>query len=213
MDEVHRLIESKGYRFALSGSSARKLKKGRANLLAGRAVTKHMEFLSFYELKDFFELKRVLNWGTLPLVVLNTGQASDILSAYVHTYIKEEIKEEGIVRRTEPFIRFLEIAGIMNGQQVNKENIARDSKVPRGTVDTYFSILEDTLLGGFLPAFRPEAKVREQTHPKFYWFDAGAARGAGGLLYEPLDSLWFGRSLETFIFLYGNETGRSLRGH
>jgi len=200
LDEVHRLIETKKWKFALSGSSARKLKRGGANLLAGRAITKKMEGLSSEEMGDRFDLKGVLQWGSLPLVVLNPTNASEILSAYVHTYIREEIKEEGIVRKTEPFIRFLEIAALLNGQQVNKENIAREAKVPRSTVDVYFSILEDTLLGHFLPAYRPEAKVREQVHPKFYWFDGGVARSAAALLYDPLDSLWLGRALETFLF-------------
>jgi len=200
LSEVHRLIEDKGYNFALSGSSARKLKRGGADLLAGRAITLKMEGFTSFEIGKDFDLASSLNWGTLPIVFVETASAADILSAYVHTYIKEEIKEEGIVRNAEPFIRFLEVAGIVNGQVLNKENIARDAKIPRSTVDVYFSILEDTLLGHFLPPFRPEAKVRELTHPKFYWFDAGVARGAAGLLYEPVDSTWCGLSLETLIF-------------
>ncbi len=200
LTEVHRLIENKGYRFALSGSSARKLKRGGADLLAGRAVTAKMEGFTAFEMGEKFDLAGALNWGSLPIVFGSLPDATAILSAYVHTYIREEIKEEGIVRNAEPFIRFLEVAGIVNGQMLNKGNIARDAKVPRSTVDVYFSILEDTLLGHFLPPFRPEAKVREQAHPKFYWFDAGVARGAAGLLYDPADPLWIGFSLETFIF-------------
>lgn len=202
LSEVHRLIENKGFNFALSGSSARKLKRGGADLLAGRAVTCRMEGFSSAETSKLFDLDAVINWGSLPIIL---GEQSDtdiasILSAYVHTYIKEEIKEEGIVRNIEPFIRFLEVAGMVNGQILNKENIARDAKVPRATVDVYFSILEDTLLGHFLPAFRPNVKVREQSHPKFYWFDAGVARGAAGLLNDPVDSMWRGWSFETLIF-------------
>lgn len=200
LSEVHRLIEEKGFRFALTGSSARKLKRGGADLLAGRAVTSRMEGFSFAEVGPLFELDFVLNWGSLPIVSGDQSDAPDVLSAYVHTYIKEEIKEEGLVRKAEPFIRFLEVAGIVNGQLLNKENIARDAKVPRSTVDVYFSILEDTLLGHMLPAYRPKAKVREQTHSKFYWFDAGVARSAAGLSYDPLDSTWRGWSLETLIF-------------
>ncbi|MCE9626129.1 MAG: DUF4143 domain-containing protein [Deltaproteobacteria bacterium] len=200
LNEVHRLIEKKKWKFALSGSSARKLKRGGANLLAGRAITKHMEGLVAEEMGKPFDLTEALKWGSLPLVVLNPAAATETLSAYVHTYIREEIKEEGLVRKTEPFLRFLEIAALLNGQQVNKENIAREAKVPRSTVDVYFSILEDTLLGNFLPAYRPEAKVREQVHPKFYWFDNGVARAAANLLYDPPDSLWLGHALETFFF-------------
>lgn len=202
LSEVHRLIENKGFKFAISGSSARKLKRGGADLLAGRAVTCRMEGFSFAETSKLFDLDAVINWGSLPIIFGEQSDAdiANILSAYVHTYIKEEIKEEGIVRNIEPFIRFLEVAGMVNGQILNKENIARDAKVPRATVDVYFSILEDTLLGHFLPAFRPNVKVREQSHPKFYWFDAGVARGAAGLLNDQVDSMWRGWSLETLIF-------------
>lgn len=200
LDEVHRLIEEYQWKFALSGSSARKLKRGGANLLGGRAITRFMESFSSEELGEGFNLKNTLDWGSLPLVALNPKDARDILTAYVHTYIKEEIKEEGLVRKLEPFIRFLEIAGIMNGQLVNADNIAREAKIPRANVDVYFSILEDTLLGHLLPSYRPKAKVRERAHPKFYWFDPGVARGAAGLLNDPIDTLWYGTALETFIF-------------
>lgn len=200
LGEVHRLMESQGLCFALSGSSARRLKRGGADLLAGRALTKQMEGLTFQETGASFDLERILRWGSLPLVITRPEDAADILSAYVHTYIKEEIREEGLVRRVEPFLRFLEIAALLNGQQLNQENVAREARVPRSTVETYFSVLQDTLIGHFLPAFRPEVKVREQVHPKFYWFDSGVARGAAGLLYEPADALWLGRSLETFLF-------------
>lgn len=200
LNEVHRLMGSKHWRFVLSGSSARKLKRGGADLLAGRAITLHMEGFSYPEIKNNYQLDPILNWGNLPLIVLNPKEAAEILQAYVHTYIREEIKEEGLVRQAEPFLRFLEVAGLVNGQILNKENIARDAKVPRSTVDVYFSILEDTLLGHFLPPFRPRAKVREQAHPKFYWFDAGVARGAAGLLFDPPGGDWLGWSLETLIF-------------
>lgn len=200
LDEVHRLIEEKKYRFALSGSSARKLKRGGANLLGGRAITKHMEGFSYVEIRDIFKLNDALEWGLLPLVVLDSQNRAEMLSSYVHTYLKEEIKEEGLVRKVEPFIRFLEIAGLMNGQQLVVENIAREAKVPRPTVDTYISILEDTLLAYRLPAYRPQAKVREHAGPKLFWFDAGVARGAAGLLYDFVESPWLGASLETLIY-------------
>src|SRR3989338_177961 len=145
--------------------------------------------------------KFALAWGLLPLVVLNPTDAKDILVSYVHTYIKEEIKEEGLIRKAEPFVRFLEIAAMMNGQQINAENIARDAKIPRSTVDIYFSILEDTLLGYRLPSYRPRAKVREQTHPKYYWFDSCVARAAAGLLNDAPDPAWLGYALETLVYL------------
>jgi predicted AAA+ superfamily ATPase len=200
LDEVHRLIESREWRFALSGSSARKLRRGGVNLLGGRAVTRHLETFCFKELGKAFDVEFSLNWGVLPYVQLDRENAADILNAYVHTYIKEEIKEEGIVRSLPPFLRFLNIAGQLNGQLINRHNIAREAAVPRSTVDVYFSILEDTLLGHLLPAYRPNLKVREQTHPKFYWFDPGVARAAAGLVFEPVDRLWMGIALENLIY-------------
>jgi len=200
LDEVHRLMETKGWRFALSGSSARKLRRGGINLLGGRAVTRNLAAFSCKELGDAFDVEFSLQWGFLPYVQLDRKNAADILNSYINTYIREEIKEEGIVRSLPPFLRFLNIAGQLNGQRVNKLNISRDAGLPRSSVDVYFSILEDTLLGNFLPAYRPNVKVREQTHPKFYWFDPGVARSAAGLLFEPVDRLWKGIALENIIY-------------
>jgi predicted AAA+ superfamily ATPase len=212
LDEVHRLIERRGWRFALSGSSARKLLRQGANLLAGRASTRYLEPLSFAELGDAFDLRRLLQWGALPMVVNEPAHARDILAAYVHTYVREEIKEEGLVRKVEPFLRFLEIAGALNGQIVNFENIGREAQVPRKSVVQYFSILEDTLVAHRLPAFQPQVKVREVGHAKYYWIDQGIARSAAGLAGEPVDADWLGRALETLVFhelrVYNHTTGR-----
>ena len=200
LDEVHRLMETRQWRFALCGSSARKLRRGGTNLLGGRAVTRNLEGFCSKELGTQFDCAFSIEWGCLPLVQHDAPNAPDILDAYVNTYLKEEIKEEGIVRNLPPFLRFLEVAGLLNGQVVNGQNIAREASIPRSSVDSYFSILEDTLLGHFLPAYRPRAKVREQAHPKFYWFDPGVARAAAGLLFDPVDRLWRGTALETTIF-------------
>ena len=200
LDEVHRLMETKRWKFALCGSSARKLRRGGVNLLGGRAVTRNLDAFSYGELGDAFDVEFSLQWGLLPLVQFDRENAPDILSSYVNTYIKEEIREEGIVRRLPPFLRFLSIAGQLNGQLVNGQNISREADVPRSSVDVYFSVLEDTLLGRFLPAYRPNVKVREQTRPKFYWFDPGVARAAAGLLFDPADRFWKGTALETLIY-------------
>lgn len=199
LDEVHRLIENKGWKFALSGSSARKLRRGGVNLLAGRAVTRNLDTFSYGELGQKFDLDFSLEWGLMPMVQMYRDNPADFLSAYVDTYLKEEIKEEGVVRQLPPFLRFLNIAGQLSGQMVNGQNVAREAGVPRSSVDNYFSILEDTLIGHFLPAYRPGVKVREQTHPKFYWFDPGVARAAAGLLFDPVDRIWKGSGLETLI--------------
>jgi predicted AAA+ superfamily ATPase len=215
LDAVHRLIESRGWRFALCGSSARKLRRRGTNLLGGRALTCNMEAFSAHELGARFDLGLATEWGTLPSVSADVKNAADLLDSYVNTYIKEEIREEGIVRSVPPFLRFLAIAGQINGQSINGANIARDAGVPRANVDVYFSILVDTLLGHFLPAYRPQAKVREQSHPKFYWFDPGVARAAAGLHRDPADRAWKGFALETLLYhelrVY-NETRKKHRG-
>lgn len=200
LDEIHRLIETRKWRFAMCGSSARKLRRAGVNLLAGRAITINLESFVSAELDKLYNIDSAIKFGTLPLIQFNTSNVPDILNAYMNTYIKEEIKEEGIIRNLPPFLRFLEIAGLLNGQVVNAQNIAREASIPRSTVDVYFSILQDTLLGHFLPAYQPKLKVRERTHPKFYWFDTGVARAAAGLLYEQVDRSWDGIALETLIY-------------
>lgn len=200
LDEVHRLMETRRWKFALCGSSARKLRRGGVNLLGGRAVTRHLDSFASAELGDGYDPDFATEWGCLPAVQLNRKAAADLLSAYVNTYLKEEIREEGLVRRIPPFVRFLAVAGQLNGQAVNGQNISRDAGVPRSSVDAYFSILQDTLLGHFLPTYAPQVKVRERTHPKFYWFDPGVARAAAGLLFDPVDRAWKGTALETLIF-------------
>ena len=198
LDEVHRLIEEKRYRFALSGSSARKLKRTGANLLAGRAVQRLMFPFVSHEMGEHFELARALEWGNLPLST-QASDPADFLQSYLYTYLKEEIQEEGLVRQIEPFVRFLEITGVINGQVLNIENISRDAGAKRVTVDNWFAVLEDTLVGIRLPAWRPKIKVREPAHPKFYWFDPGVARAAAGLLRDPADRTWLGTALKSQI--------------
>ncbi len=199
LDEVHRLIEEKRLRFVLTGSSARKLKRSGANLLAGRAVTREMSpFASAEWPVSPFNLTRALEWGGLPLSVLSDDPA-DFLQSYFYTYLKEEIQEEGLIRQIEPFIRFLEVAGLANGEVLNIEALSRDCGSKRVTLDKWFLILEDTLVGFRLPAWRPRIKARESAHPKFYWFDPGVARAAAGLLRDSVDSAWLSKALETWL--------------
>jgi predicted AAA+ superfamily ATPase len=201
LDEIHRLIESRKLRFALTGSSARKLKREGANLLAGRALVQRLEQFSYSELRsDPVSLTSLLEWGGLPSCVLNPKNARRVLSAYVLTYLQEEIRQEGLVRRIEPFSRFLEVAGLFNGQVLSMEGLARDAKVPRTSLVEYFQILEDTWIAKRLPSYQPAIKAREVAHPKFYFFDPGVARAAAGLLGDTLDSTWLGSALETWVF-------------
>ena len=200
LNEVQRLMTQKALRFVLTGSSARKLKRQGANLLGGRALVANMEGLSCAELGDSTNIDSLITTGTLPLVINKPDLAKDILDAYLSTYIKEEIREEGIIRKVEPFLRFIEIAGAMNAQKVNHQNIARDAMVPASNVQNYFSILVDTLIGHFLPAYRPALKIREVSHPKFYWFDPGVARAAAGMMREEIEPVSLGYALETLIY-------------
>jgi uncharacterized protein len=176
LDEVHRLMETRRWRFALCGSSARKLHRGGANLLAGRALTLAMESFSAAELGKNFDLDFALDWGLLPFVHNTPDSAADILAAYVNTYLKEELQAEGVIRSVPPFVRFLAVAGQLNGRVVNAQNIAREAAVARSTVDTYFSVLSDTLVGHILSAWRPGLKVREAAQPKILLVRSG--RGA-----------------------------------
>lgn len=201
LDEVHRLMELKRWKFALSGSSARKLRRQGANLLGGRASTRTLEALTWSELAPLEpRLKDLLEWGCLPMVALDRANARDILSSYVGTYVREEIREEGLVRKLDPFLRFLDVAGQINGSILNYEGVGRDAQVPRKSVESYFEILIDTLVGHRLPAYEPGAKVREVAKPKFYWFDPGVARAAARRLDEGLDELSRGTAMETLVY-------------
>lgn len=203
LDEVHALLfdSNHGYQFALSGSSARKLKQSQANMLAGRALTKRMFPLSMLETGEDFDLDQALCHGRLPMAV-TAGSRNDrmeFLDAYVETYLREEIQQEALVRNLDSFYRFLSVAALFNGQMLNISNIAREVGVARSTVQGYFSILEDTLLGWYLPAFRNKAKVKEVAHPKFYLFDCGVQRALAGLHRDKPSAGELGTLFETWI--------------
>ncbi|HSF16207.1 MAG TPA: DUF4143 domain-containing protein [Vicinamibacteria bacterium] len=175
LNEVHRFIEERKLRFALLGSSARKLKTAGTNLLAGRAVRKQMFPLVPAELEDDFSLETVLRFGSIPLV-WTAPERKSVLEAYVQLYLKEEVRAEALVRNLGGFLRFLSIAALFHGQVVNVSGVARDSGTPRTTVDGYLDILEDTLLTFRLPAYEAKLRVRERKHPKLYWVDSGLVR-------------------------------------
>lgn len=204
LDSVHHLMNEFGskYRFALTGSSARKLKRTGVNLLAGRAVNRQFFPLTAEEMNFDFEVRDLLRYGCLPGVVRDRTAADkiDFLEAYAANYLKEEIQQEALVKNLESFVRFLEVATLANGQVTNVAGIARDAAVQRPTVQGYFEILTDTLIGTWLPAFRARAKVKEVAHPKFYFFDTGAVRAVAGRLREPLDGLEVGGLFETLTF-------------
>ncbi len=201
LDEVHDLLSRYPLRFALTGSSARKLKRGRANLLAGRAVTRRFFPLVAAEMDFALDVDDLLQFGSLPRIRLERDPRSkiDLLEAYGETYLTEEIRAEALVKNLGSFARFLEVAALMNGQTTNVSTIARDAGVARPTVQGYFDVLVDTLIATWLPAFRPRARIREVAHPKFYFFDPGVVRSLGRRLHEPLERAERGPLLETYV--------------
>jgi uncharacterized protein len=176
LNEVHRLIERDGRNFALCGSSARKLRQVGVNLLAGRATRRIMHPLLPTEMAEDFSLTSALQIGTIPLVVKSKNPA-ETLKDYVQMYLREEIQAEAIVRNLPAFARFLPLAAIFHGQVLNISSLARDAGAHRNTIAGYIEVLEDTLIAFRLPAYRPNLRVKEQQHPKFYFVDAGIVRG------------------------------------
>lgn len=176
LDVVHRLIERKrGWRFILTGSSARRLRRGGVNLLAGRAaVAGFFPFLAG-ELGRAFVLRDALRRGLVP-GVLGAPDPAHALAAYAGLYLREEVQAERLVRNIGDFARFLEVVSFSHAAQVNIANVARECEVERKTVEGYVGILEDLLLAERLPPFSKRARRALATHPKLYWFDAGVYR-------------------------------------
>ena len=171
LNEVHRLMSEREHVFILCGSSARKLKRKGYNTLGGRAYPVYLCPFVSAELPDF-NLDHAINYGMLPPHYLAKNPTKR-LSAYIDVYLKEEIKQEALVRNLSAFQRFLEVAALTDGEMVNNNNIAQDCGVSANTVANYFDILEDTLVGFRLPAFTKVMKRRLIQAPRFYYFDVG----------------------------------------
>ncbi len=205
LDIVHLLIEKhKSTKiFILTGSSARKLKAGSANLLAGRAIVYNLFPFSFLELSHEFNLHNALCWGLLPRVSLTEIDElkRKILVAYTNTYLKEEVWGEHLIKNLDPFRRFLEVAAQCTGKIINFAKISADVGIDDKTVKSYYQILEDTLLGFFLEAYHPSFRKRFSSKPKFYFIDVGIARAlANQLSINPLPSTsYYGEVFEQFI--------------
>ena len=205
LDEVHALLSAspRRYKFALTGSSARKLKRGTANLLAGRAVNREMFPLTVGEIGDVVPIEDLLRFGGLPALWSELASERDrieFLEAYAGNYIREEVMQEAAVKNLQSFGRFLSVAGLASAQVVNQAALARDSGVARVTVQSYFDVLTDTLVGAWLPAWQKRPRVKQVSHPKFYFFDTGVARTLAGRVREPLDRVERGLLLETWVF-------------
>jgi predicted AAA+ superfamily ATPase len=204
LDAVHDIMNRKGenyFQFAMTGSSARKLKKSDANLLAGRALNLKLFALTQRELKyTQEEIDDILSFGTLPAVRnLPVYERVSFLESYVATYLQQEIQQEALAKNLDSFVRFLKVAAIMNAQVVNMSTLARDSGVARSSVQGYFSVLVDTLVADFLPAWQPRARVKEAQHPKFYMFDTGVVRTISGTSRDAIDATEKGFLLETYL--------------
>lgn len=175
LNEVHRLIEKSKYKFILTGSSARKIRRKGVNLLAGRALSYYLYPLTVLELGKDFDLNRSLSYGQLPCVYTEENPKA-YLESYVKTYLEEEVQQEGLTRNLGAFSRFLEAASFTQGSVLNISSVARDCSIERKVVENYFTILEDLLIAYRIPVFAKRAKRRLAAHPKFYFFDVGLYR-------------------------------------
>jgi predicted AAA+ superfamily ATPase len=184
LNEVHRFIEERQFRFVLLGSSARKLKRTGSNLLAGRALQRELMPLLPHELGADFDLPRVLRSGSLA-IIWQAADPADSLRAYVQLFLKEEIQAEALVRNLPGFARFLPIAAVFHGQVLNTAGLARDAGIARTTVVGYLEILADAYLAWLLPAYEARLRVKERRHPKFYWTDPGVVRAVRKEFHPP----------------------------
>lgn len=205
LDVVHLLIESKkcGKHFILTGSSARKLKSAGVNLLAGRAFVYHLFPFSYLELKTQFQLNHALKFGMLPAIykLKTSDEKQKFLQSYTLTYLKEEIWAEHLIKNLDPFRRFLEVAAQMNGKIINYSKISRDVNVDDKTVKSYFSLLEDTLLGFLIEPYHHSFRKRLKTAPKFYFVDVGIARALARMqgTIPTEGTSYYGDLFESFI--------------
>lgn len=223
LDEVHRLIEHQRYRFILTGSSARKLKRQGVNLLAGRAVRYTMHPLVAQELGRDFDLTHALQYGMLPSTY-NHDDVKGYLSTYIDNYLREEVIQEGLTRNISAFSRFLEIASFSQGSVINASKIAREVGVDRQLIQSYFSILYDLLIAGTVPAFTKRAKRKLVSSERFYYFDAGvyqflrpkgildSSSEVGGialetLFYQSLSALISYRKLDYKVYYWRTVSG------
>jgi predicted AAA+ superfamily ATPase len=197
LNEVHRLIEERGIRFLLTGSSARKLRRGGVNLLGGRARTKYMHPLTYRELGNQFDLLKAIERGLLPSIYLSDDPHAD-LEAYTGSYLQQEVVAEGVTRNVPAFSRFLRVAALCNGTVVNFTNVSNDAQVPRTTVYEYFEILKDTLLLYELPSWRKSKKRKPLTSSKYYFFDVGVVARLQGRQFRP-GTPEFGEAFETYL--------------
>ena len=197
LNEVHRLIEERGVRFLLTGSSARSLRRGGVNLLGGRARTQYLHPLVRQELGPLFDLGRTMERGLLPSIYFYDDPHPD-RQANTGYYLQQEIVSEGATRNVPAFSRFLRVAALCNGKVVNFTNVGNDAQVPRTTVYEYFEILKDTLILYELPAWRKSRKRKPLASSKYYFFDVGVVSALQGREFRP-GTPEFGEAFETYV--------------
>ncbi len=198
LDEVHRLIETKGMKFLLTGSSARKLRKSGVNLLGGRARVRHLHPFSAAELGDKFNLDYALNNGLIP-GIWDSDDPEEDLAGYVSLYLEQEIMAEGATRNLPAFSRFLEVAALSNGEQINYQSISSDAQVPRSTIQEYFKILKDTLIATEVPVWKKGRSRKTVETSKFYLFDTGVTRRLQGRKSIVRGTPEYGYAFESWI--------------
>ncbi len=199
LNEVHRLIENKKIRFLLTGSSARKLRHGHVNLLAGRAWEAKLFPLTSQEIPDF-DLEKYLHFGGLPPVYASKFPQEELF-AYVNTYLKEEIQAEALVRKIPAFSRFLQMSALTSGATLNFSSIANDTGIPVTTIREYYQILEDTFIGFMVPAWQKSQKRKAVSSGKFYYFDLGVKNTLAQISQIEPQSDLYGQAFEHFIAL------------
>ena len=197
LDEVHRLIAGKGMRFVLTGSSARKLRRGAANLLAGRAWETRLFPLTWAEIPNF-DLVKYLNCGGLPQVY-NSDEPVEELRSYADLYLREEVQAEALTRNISAFARFLDVIGLANGEEINYQSLASDCGVSPGTLQNYIQILDDTLIGFSLPGYTRTRKRKAIARAKHYRFDVGIAGAIARRGSIEQQSELFGKAFEHFL--------------
>jgi len=198
LNEVHRLIEGRRIRFLMTGSSARKIRRGGINLLGGRARIKHLHPLTCRELGKQFDLIRALERGLLPSIYFSDDPSAD-LESYTGLYLQQEVVAEGTIRNIPAFSRFLRIAALCNGTIVNFTKVSNDAQVARTTVYEYFEILKDTLILHELPAWRKSKKRKPLASSKYYFFDVGIVSSLQGRVFHP-GTPEYGEAFETYLF-------------
>lgn len=202
LNEVQYLMQNFDCNFILTGSSARKLRRGGANLLGGRAVQRYLFPFTYEEIKNLFKLDDALLFGTLPPIIGKPNKEKiDVLNSYINSYLREEIQSEGIVRNLGGFSRFLDMSASQFGELTSYSAISRECQLPVRTIQSYYEILEDTLIGFKLESWRKSIRKRLSAHPKFYFFDSGIVNAINKRLTAPLDNQLKGRLFEQFIIL------------